>query len=132
MKQTKKLRRSNNRVVFGVLGGFAEYFEIDAKIVRLLFMVVALLVIIGSHFHIGFGTWLLIYLLATILMPAPVGSWLNIFSQLRDASRTQQTNQQANNRPSSRRTTRQKTNPQKPTIIVDGEVLDESNPKKDK
>lgn len=90
------------------MGGFAEYFEIDAKIVRLLFMVIALLVIIGSHFHIGFGSWLLIYLLATILMPAPVGSWLNIFSQLRDASREQQANGQAKSGPSPRRTTRQK------------------------
>ncbi len=35
----KKLRRSRkDRVVFGVLGGIAEYFEVDPTIVRVLFM----------------------------------------------------------------------------------------------
>ncbi|CAH0416533.1 PspC domain-containing protein [Periweissella fabaria] len=132
MKQTKKLRRSNNRVVFGVLGGFAEYFKVDAKIVRLAFLIVVVLVTIISHAHVGLGTWLLIYLLATILMPAPVGSWLNIFSQLRDASRAQQAHTENKTRANTQRATRQKTDRQKPTVVIDGEVLDESNPRKEK
>ncbi len=35
----KKLRRSRkDRIVFGVLGGIAEYFEVDPTIVRILFI----------------------------------------------------------------------------------------------
>ncbi|MCM0599802.1 PspC domain-containing protein [Periweissella fabalis] len=132
MKQTKKLRRSNNRVVFGVLGGFAEYFGIDAKIMRLGFLIIIGLITIFSHAHFGIGTWLLIYLLATILMPAPVGSWLNIFSQLKDASREQQTSGNKRANTTKRDTSRQKTSQHKATIIVDGDILDERNSKKEK
>ena len=36
----KKLRRSRkNRIVFGVLGGIAEYFGVDPTIVRALFII---------------------------------------------------------------------------------------------
>ena len=36
----KKLRRSrNNRIFCGVMGGIAEYFEVDPTIVRVLFLI---------------------------------------------------------------------------------------------
>ncbi len=39
----KKLYRSqNNKVFAGVIGGLGEYFNIDPKILRLLFLLVAL------------------------------------------------------------------------------------------
>jgi phage shock protein C len=59
----KKLYRSrNNRVLFGVCGGIAEYFEVDPVIVRLIF------VILGLY---G-GAGLALYLIALILMPDQV------------------------------------------------------------
>ena len=56
----KKLYRSKtNKKIFGVCGGLAEYFEIDATIVRL---ILALLVVFA-----GFGV--LAYLIAALIMP---------------------------------------------------------------
>ena len=56
----KKLYRSiTNKKLFGVCGGLAEYFEIDATIVRL---ILALLVVFA-----GFGV--LAYLIAALIMP---------------------------------------------------------------
>ena len=57
---TKKLYRSRtDKKLFGVCGGFAEYFEIDATIIRL---ILALLVVFA-----GFGV--LAYLIAALIMP---------------------------------------------------------------
>lgn len=50
MKKTvsKKLYRSGkNRILFGVCGGLAEYFEIDPVIVRVIFVMLALFSGIG-------------------------------------------------------------------------------------
>jgi len=56
----KKLYRSNtNRMLFGVAGGVAEYFNMDPTIVRILWVLVALF---------G-GTGVLLYLIAAIIMP---------------------------------------------------------------
>jgi phage shock protein PspC (stress-responsive transcriptional regulator) len=56
----KKLYRSRtNKKLFGVCGGLAEYFEIDATIIRL---ILALLVVFA-----GFGV--LAYLIAALIMP---------------------------------------------------------------
>ena len=55
----KTLRKSNNKVVCGVCGGIAEYFNIDPTLVRLGF-------IAGS---IIFGSGLLAYIVAAIIMP---------------------------------------------------------------
>ncbi len=58
--QNKKLCRSTvDRKIFGVCGGFAEFFGIDATVIRL---VVALLVVFA-------GTGLLFYLIAALVMP---------------------------------------------------------------
>ena len=57
----KKLQRSNkNKIIAGVCGGIAEYFNIDPVIVRLIFVVLVLF---------GFGTGILVYLIAAIIMP---------------------------------------------------------------
>ena len=56
----KKLRRSRkNRVVCGVLGGIAEYFDIDPTLVRLAWV---LLTCFG-----GAGIWA--YIIAAIVIP---------------------------------------------------------------
>ncbi|MBS3054138.1 MAG: PspC domain-containing protein [Candidatus Aenigmarchaeota archaeon] len=52
----KKLYRSRtNRILGGVCGGIGEYFNVDANIVRLLFLIS--------------GAGLMIYLIAWILIP---------------------------------------------------------------
>lgn len=56
----KKLYRSSNqKVVAGVCGGLAEYFNIDVTIIRLLWVV---LIFLG-------GTGLPLYLIAAIIIP---------------------------------------------------------------
>ena len=60
--KNKQLKRSNqNKILFGVIGGIAEYFEVDKVLARLIF--VALLVLTGFF---PFG---LIYVLALIIIP---------------------------------------------------------------
>lgn len=56
----KKLCKSNkNRYVCGVCGGIAEYFGIDATLVRL---ITAALCIVG-------GSGILLYIAAAVIMP---------------------------------------------------------------
>lgn len=55
----KKLKRSNNKVLAGVCGGLAEYFGMDATVVRTIY---ALLVIFA-------GVGVLLYLILLLLMP---------------------------------------------------------------
>ncbi len=57
---SKKLYRSrNDRVIGGVCGGIAEYFEIDSTLVRLAFLVIFL----------ARGAGLLAYVIAWIIIP---------------------------------------------------------------
>ena len=59
MEANKRLYRSNrNKMICGVCGGVAEYFNIDPTIVRLVFAILAV-------------SWkgLLIYFLAAIIIP---------------------------------------------------------------
>ena len=56
----KKLYKSNTqKMVSGVCGGIAEYFDVDPTIVRILFVI----------FGFGGGGGILLYLLAAIIMP---------------------------------------------------------------
>ena len=56
----KKLYRSNtNRKLCGVCGGFAEYFDLDPTIMRLLFVFLTLFV----------GGGLLIYIICALFIP---------------------------------------------------------------
>jgi phage shock protein C len=58
---SKKLYRSRaNRIIFGVCGGLGEFFGIDTTIVRLVFVVGALL---------GFGSFILIYIVMFFVVP---------------------------------------------------------------
>lgn len=63
---SRKLYRSrNNRMIFGVCAGLAEFFGIDPTVVRLVFAAGALL---------GFGSFVLIYLVMFFVVPEePVG-----------------------------------------------------------
>ena len=56
----KKLYKSSTqKMVSGVCGGIAEYFDIDPTIVRILFVI----------FAFGGGSGILLYLLAAVIMP---------------------------------------------------------------
>jgi phage shock protein C len=56
----KKLYRSrDNRMIFGVCGGIAEYFDVDPTLVRLLWLLFAL----------SMGSGILAYLIAWIIIP---------------------------------------------------------------
>ena len=56
----KRLHKSSSdKVIAGVCGGFAEYFNVDPTFVRLGFLL----------FVLAAGTGLLFYILAAIIMP---------------------------------------------------------------
>ncbi len=61
MKNKQLKRSSTNKIFFGVVGGLAEYFEMDVVVARLIF--ITLLVITGFF---PFG---IIYLIAVVIMP---------------------------------------------------------------
>lgn len=56
---SKKLCKSNNRIIDGVCGGIAEYFNIDPTIVRIAAVIFA--------FFKGFG--IILYIIAMFVMP---------------------------------------------------------------
>lgn len=57
---SKKLYKSqNNRMLCGVCGGIAEYFNIDPTIVRLIFVFLGL----------SGGTGILFYIIAAVVIP---------------------------------------------------------------
>ena len=56
----KRLYKSRNKVLCGVCGGIADFFNIDPTIIRLL----AVVLIIA-----GFGTGIIIYIIAAVIMP---------------------------------------------------------------
>ena len=60
MEEPRKLYRSRNqRMVAGVCGGLADYFNIDATVVRVLFLILS---VFG-------GTGLVIYIVMWIIVP---------------------------------------------------------------
>ena len=59
MAQTRKLYRSKtNRKLAGVCGGLAQYFNIDATLIRVLFVVLAVLG--GSGLVIYLAMWIIV------------------------------------------------------------------------
>jgi len=61
-KQVKKLcRSSRHRIIAGVCGGVAEYFDVDPTVVRLIYVII-------SVFSVAFPG-ILVYLIAWLLMP---------------------------------------------------------------
>ena len=61
MASEKRLTRSTNKVLAGVCGGIAEYFEIDPTLVRVAYAAL-------SIFSAGFPG-VLLYIIMLILMP---------------------------------------------------------------
>ena len=60
MEEPRKLYRSRSqRMIAGVCGGLAEYFNVDATLIRVLFLVLA---VFG-------GTGLVIYVVMWIIVP---------------------------------------------------------------
>ena len=57
----KKLYRSSNRILSGVCGGIAEYFDVDPTLIRVLYVVLSL-------FSAAFPG-LLLYIILWILIP---------------------------------------------------------------
>lgn len=63
-KAMKKLRRSSkDNKICGVCGGIAEFFGVDATIVRILFVL----------FTLAGGSGILLYIAMAIIMPKPAG-----------------------------------------------------------
>lgn len=61
-KDMKKLYRSStNKYIAGVFGGLSDYFNIDATILRLIFVILL--------FVTGFFTLALIYAIAALIIP---------------------------------------------------------------
>ena len=61
MANAKKLVRSTNKVIAGVCGGIAEYFEVDPTLVRICYVAL-------SIFSAAFPG-ILLYIIMLILMP---------------------------------------------------------------
>ena len=57
----KKLYRSSNRIVAGVCGGIAEYFDVDPAVIRVVYLILSL-------FSAGFPG-LLLYIILMVLIP---------------------------------------------------------------
>lgn len=58
------MRSKNDRVILGVCGGLAEYFKIDASIIRIIWFILAIP---------SFGTLAIAYILCGILIPEDDG-----------------------------------------------------------
>jgi phage shock protein C len=59
MAETRKLYRSrSNRQVAGVCGGLAQYFNLDATLIRILFVVLAVLG--GSGVVLYLAMWIIV------------------------------------------------------------------------
>ena len=59
MKNKRLVRKQDDRILFGVAAGLADYIGVDPVIIRLLFV---LLTLVGAH-------GILIYLILLIIMP---------------------------------------------------------------
>lgn len=60
MSEGKKIYRSStNKKLFGVCGGLAEYFDMDATVIRIIYLLLLL----------GAGVGLLAYLVCALVMP---------------------------------------------------------------
>ena len=63
----KRLTKSRNRMLSGVLGGIAEYVNVDPTLVRLLFIALLIFTVVIPC--------VLFYLIAAIIMPEPPHDW---------------------------------------------------------
>lgn len=63
MSEQKKLYRSNDKKLFGVCGGIAEYFDVDPTIIRLIWIILALVPPIPG---------ILAYIIFAVVMPTRI------------------------------------------------------------
>lgn len=61
MSKKKKLTKSNDRILGGVLGGISDYLNLDTTLVRLLFA--------AATVFSGFFPFIFLYIIAIIIMP---------------------------------------------------------------
>lgn len=59
----KKLTKSHNKKVSGVLGGLADYYALDATVLRLIFVFFVLVT--------GFFPGILLYIIAALIVDQP-------------------------------------------------------------
>ncbi len=64
---SKRLTKGHEKKIAGVCSGFAEYFDCDTTIIRLLFVLVCLLL----------GTGLLAYIALSVILPEPAQPYYN-------------------------------------------------------
>ena len=57
--QKRLCKSNNNKVLFGVCGGFAEYFNMDPTLMRILWIIFACV----------YGSGVLIYFICALIMP---------------------------------------------------------------
>ena len=57
----RRLTKSQDKKLFGVCGGIAEYFDMDPTVVRIIWLLAVLCA----------GTGVLAYLIAALIMPDP-------------------------------------------------------------
>lgn len=65
MANGKKLVRSNNKIIAGVCGGIAEYFDVDPTLIRVIYAALTL-------FTAGFPG-VLLYIIMMLVMPQSDG-----------------------------------------------------------
>ncbi len=74
-----QLRRSKkNRIIAGVCGGLAEYFNVDPTIVRLIWVLVSLL----------WGAGIALYLIAWIITPEEEGEPVTVKPEIKEKAKT--------------------------------------------
>lgn len=56
----KKLTKSKDKVISGVLGGIAEYFGWDSTLIRIIYVILSIA---------GIGSPILLYIILAIIMP---------------------------------------------------------------
>ncbi len=61
--RSKRLARSNNKMIAGVCGGLAEYFAIDPTLARVLFVLLSIL-------SVAFPG-IIVYIILMFVMPPP-------------------------------------------------------------
>ena len=61
LPEPRRIKRSDKKIIAGVLGGFAEYFDMDPLIVRIIYVAL-------SFFTAGFPG-ILVYLVLWLVIP---------------------------------------------------------------
>ncbi len=52
MSNYKRLRKTNDRMIFGVCGALAAYFDMDPTLMRIIFVILFFIGLIGLLFYI--------------------------------------------------------------------------------